>query len=444
MSCRLFLYVIFFFIAFAGLPLAQHFDASFESPIVDAANKGDKFEVARLLKMGISPNTKGAFGTTALMRAAYLGDVELAGMLINKGANVNDKDIGGATALHIAARRGNSTVVELLLKHGAQPDIKDKEGFDPTSRAAKSNYLKIANKMQSENTALSQPVRPNSVNTQQNKPVAESDNQKLESVPDNHPEIVILPEPGHKIERTTLAPIEIHKPEQVDKAAKHDTTVQDLRKQVKLKVEEDDDNANLSWQQPAAVIQEPLSATIIEPEHIQPVDNSRETTVMVHQPDEQITKVTEPIMLPPMPQHFIETPSIKTHEPALQPTVPVGLSVAEAVKLPDDIDLHKDFHLIKRSYLQKPDWVNPDNSELEVLWIEVTGLSGKQEAIDFWQDLTRDEYFQGSASQLIVSKTTGVSAKLRIGKFINANDAMQTCSVVRKQNSKLLCYLLQE
>ena len=164
MSCRLFLFTILFFTAFASPALAQHYDASFESPIVDAANRGDRFEVARLLRTGISPNTKGAFNTTALMRAAYLGNVEVARLLIDNGATVNDRDIGGATALHIAARRGNGAIVELLIKHGANPDVKDKEGYDPTSRAAKSNHLKIVDKIQRTNAAtLTQTANSNAI-----------------------------------------------------------------------------------------------------------------------------------------------------------------------------------------------------------------------------------------------------------------------------------------
>jgi len=489
MSYKLFLFTILFLTVFASQALAQQYDATFESPIVDAANKGDKFEVARLMKTGVSPNTKGAFGTTALMRAAYIGDVDTARMLIDNGARVNDKDIGGATALHIAARRGNTPMVELLMKYGANPEIKDKEGFDPTSRAVKSNHLKIVDKIKKESPALP--------------PLANSDplikkadgNQKAVNLHkstahayNDNPEPIIHLEPDHVIEHVALAPLEtpdtVHVVEVVPVAETrviaiktepeplspqpHQSTVQDLRSLVKPKVivnsenpDEDDNDKYSSVPQSVPVVQGPPLPPAPKPSHTKPTKADPHTLVKVEDDGSSIIPPaeSEAIATPQpekvnasdhihstilTPHHFIEISTAKARENAAQPkTPPAGVSVAEAVKLPDDIDLHKDFHLVKRSHLQNPDWVSPEDSGPENSWIEVTGLTSKQEAIYFWQELTRDEYFQGSASKLIVGKTADSPAKLHIGRFTSPQEALQTCSVVRKQNSRLLCYVLK-
>lgn len=490
MSYRLFLFFTLFLTVFASQALPQQYDASFDSPIVDAANKGDRFEVARLMKVGTSPNTKGAFGTTALMRAAYIGDVEIAKLLIDNGARVNDKDIGGATALHIAARRGNTAMVELLMKYGANPEIKDKEGFDPTSRATKSKHLKIVDKIKTETSAAALQANTNPlIKKADGKPKAASlQKEMIVSTHNHNPEPIIHLEPDHVIEHVALAPLDtpetVHVVEVVPVAEtkanaiktnhdhiypqQHQSTVQDLRSLAKPKVtvnsENPDEDDNDSYQpapQPAQAVQSPHLPTAQKLSHKQPVTAKTNALVKVEdegnvnvapaeaeqtaasQPDKATSAELEHHTIL-TPHHFIEIAKAQPRETANKPTTPpAGVSVAEAVKLPDDIDLHKDFHLVKRSHLQKPDWVNQENSSPENSWIEVTGLPSKQDAIHFWQDLTRDEYFQGSSSKLIVGKTVDSPAKLHIGIFTSTQEALQTCSVVRKQNSRLLCYVLK-
>lgn len=114
---------------------AKVYETSFQSAIVEAADKNQESEVERLLQSGTSVNTKGAFQTTALMRAAFNGNFNLAKTLIGNGADVNASDVGGATALHIAVRRGNNAIVDLLLKSGAIYTKKDQEGFSAEDRA---------------------------------------------------------------------------------------------------------------------------------------------------------------------------------------------------------------------------------------------------------------------------------------------------------------------
>ena len=57
-----------------------------------AIEKGEKAEVARLLKEGANPNAKDAQGRMALMLAAAKGDSDVIKTLIKGGAKVDAKD----------------------------------------------------------------------------------------------------------------------------------------------------------------------------------------------------------------------------------------------------------------------------------------------------------------------------------------------------------------
>lgn len=123
---------------------AYEYDYSFENPLIDAADKGNEYELTRLLKNGASPNSKGLFNSTALMRASLRGHDAVIRYLLEAGADVHAKDIGGATALHFASRSGHKKIVDLLLRYGASPDISDNEGYTPLKRAILTQHASIA------------------------------------------------------------------------------------------------------------------------------------------------------------------------------------------------------------------------------------------------------------------------------------------------------------
>jgi hypothetical protein len=118
---------------------------SFNNPLVDAADLGQKDKVAALLKSGYKPDTKGDFGVTALMRASFRGNLEIVHLLLENGAYVNATDIGGETALHLAARNGYPDVVKELLNSEAFIDIPDKENWTPLMRAITAKQTEVAN-----------------------------------------------------------------------------------------------------------------------------------------------------------------------------------------------------------------------------------------------------------------------------------------------------------
>ena len=96
--------------------------ASLDSPVADAAMRGDLAEVRSLLAAGADVNAAQGDGMTALHWAADRGDPDLARMLLHAGAAVDPVTrIGSYTPLHLAARTGSTAVAVLLLDSGADP-----------------------------------------------------------------------------------------------------------------------------------------------------------------------------------------------------------------------------------------------------------------------------------------------------------------------------------
>ena len=86
-----------------------------DSPVADAAARGDREAVRTLLKGAADVNAAQGDGMTALHWAALNGDVEMTEMLLYAGANVSAKTrLGGYTPLHLAAQVGNAGVIKPL------------------------------------------------------------------------------------------------------------------------------------------------------------------------------------------------------------------------------------------------------------------------------------------------------------------------------------------
>ena len=110
-----------------------------ESPVADAAMRGDLEGVTALLRSGADVNAPQSDGLTALHWAADNGDAAVTGVLIYAGANLAPLTRNDAyTPMHMAARGGHSEVIELLLEAGADPAVAtSRTGVTPMHLAAK-------------------------------------------------------------------------------------------------------------------------------------------------------------------------------------------------------------------------------------------------------------------------------------------------------------------
>ncbi|MDE2663331.1 MAG: ankyrin repeat domain-containing protein [Gemmatimonadota bacterium] len=118
----------------AGAPAAWAPD----SPVADAAMRGDVETVRELLRQGLDVNAAQGDGMTALHWAADRGDAEVADMLIYAGADVAAVTrIGKYTPLHLAARRGSAEILASLIAAGsAVTAATDNSGAVPLHLAA--------------------------------------------------------------------------------------------------------------------------------------------------------------------------------------------------------------------------------------------------------------------------------------------------------------------
>ncbi|MGH9219403.1 MAG: ankyrin repeat domain-containing protein, partial [Vicinamibacterales bacterium] len=112
-----------------------------ESPIADAASRGDREAVMALLKKAADVNAAQGDGMTALHWAAMNGDSELAQMLIVAGANVRATTrLGTYTPLYLASQQGHAAVIQALVKAGADVKAGTPNGTTPLMAAAGNGY----------------------------------------------------------------------------------------------------------------------------------------------------------------------------------------------------------------------------------------------------------------------------------------------------------------
>jgi ankyrin repeat protein len=119
---------VFFPLAAAVILAAATLPAA-DSPVADAAMRGDRAAVKTLLQQGEDVNAAQGDGMTALHWAAENADPEMAKMLLYAGARADAATRNGNyTPLHLAARRGSVPVITALLEAGAEVDAKTTSG----------------------------------------------------------------------------------------------------------------------------------------------------------------------------------------------------------------------------------------------------------------------------------------------------------------------------
>jgi len=112
-------------------------------PLHDAAAKGDRSLIERLLQQHVKVDERDGEGSTPLMQAAYRNHAAIVEMLLAHGANINARHSKGWTALQVAARAGAAEVVPILLAKGAEVNTRDNEGQSPLQVAAAGGHSSV-------------------------------------------------------------------------------------------------------------------------------------------------------------------------------------------------------------------------------------------------------------------------------------------------------------
>lgn len=127
--------------AAAAVALLLAAPAAAQSDVADAAMRGDRAAVQRLIDSGLDVNAAQADGATGLHWAAYHGDVELVRLLLESGANPSASNRNGSTPMWLAATRGDAEILAALLAAGAEADEELPLGRRPLMLAARSGNV---------------------------------------------------------------------------------------------------------------------------------------------------------------------------------------------------------------------------------------------------------------------------------------------------------------
>lgn len=102
-----------------------------------AAVRSDLDGIKQELNNGVSIDSVGNYGDTALNLAALNGRTEIVNYLLTNGAKVNIANRGGRTALMMAASNGHKEIVNALLPHLQVDDVlaRDKKGENALDQA---------------------------------------------------------------------------------------------------------------------------------------------------------------------------------------------------------------------------------------------------------------------------------------------------------------------
>ena len=105
-----------------GLALSAADGAAAQTPVPDAAERGDLAAVRALIVEGADVTAVQGDGATALHWAVYREQQELVALLIDAGADVEAANDYGVTPFALAARQGHAGLLQRLLDAGLDPN----------------------------------------------------------------------------------------------------------------------------------------------------------------------------------------------------------------------------------------------------------------------------------------------------------------------------------
>jgi ankyrin repeat protein len=131
--------------AFASIALLLALSAAglsaAKSDVADAAMRGDKAAIQKLLAQKADVNAPQNDGATALHWAVFHGDKELVQQLVRAGANVGAANREGATPMWLASVLGDPAILSALIEGGADPNEKMPLGRTPLMVAARTGRV---------------------------------------------------------------------------------------------------------------------------------------------------------------------------------------------------------------------------------------------------------------------------------------------------------------
>lgn len=125
----------------------HHRGAHGNTPLMEAAWRGERDVAAALLEHGAVADATNMDGNNALWLACVHGDVELVALLARAGVPIDHRNDNGATALMYAASAGKHAVVRALLDLGADPGVRSLDDFTALDMAASIECLQLLRHM---------------------------------------------------------------------------------------------------------------------------------------------------------------------------------------------------------------------------------------------------------------------------------------------------------
>ena len=122
-------------------------DAHGNTPLMQAAWRGDVAAVESLIAQGASLTAANRDGNNALWLACVSNDQALVARLVQAGVPIDHQNLTGATCLMYAASSGKPAVARTLLELGANPHLLTQDDYSALDMAASVECLQLLRNM---------------------------------------------------------------------------------------------------------------------------------------------------------------------------------------------------------------------------------------------------------------------------------------------------------